>query len=214
MKKAFLFLLTLLSGITFAQSFELAAGFNINTFYEFIEENPHYASEYTNGNGYAIKGSIENLRLLDSILPIRLEINYTNYKGHSEIRTGGQSYGQTEYADIDKSVLGFGIYPLLLRIHKGFRVELGLEVDFLVSDNSSGYYQSWSMNNPAETGEIPEKNNTLTFGAILQTGYAFTLKNNWFIYPRYHLYAGITDDFGNTHSLRNQFEVGLIRRIK
>jgi hypothetical protein len=194
---------------------EISAGYNRNTYYDLEEESPHYSSDYSGGNGYAVKLSVERFRLLDSILPIRLEINYTNYKGHAEIRTGGQSYGITEITDIDKSVLGFGIYPLMFRIKKNFRIDIGLEVDFLLNDNSTGYYKSWGIGNPGKSGEISDfENSSPIFAVLFQTGYEFALKNNWSVYPRYHLYVGITDDFGNTHSLRNQFEVGLIRKIK
>jgi hypothetical protein len=215
MKKVLLFLFLIFNGLIFAQNVEISVGYIFNTFYDLEEENPHYRSDYSGGNGGAIKLSIEKFKLADSIVPIRLEISYTNYKGHAEIMRSSLGGGSTEYADINKSVLGLTIYPLLFRIKKSFRIDLGLEMDILLLDKSKGYYQSWSMNVPHKTGEISDLDNeSTTYGVIFQTGYEFAIKNNWFIYPRYHLYIGLSKDYCDAKSLRNQFEVGLIKRMK
>jgi hypothetical protein len=215
MKKIFLFLSLIINGLIIAQNVECSVGYIYNTFYDLEEENPHYRSEYSGGNGAAVKLSIEKFKLADSIVPVRLEISYTNYKGHAEIMNSALGGGSTEYADINKSVLGLSIYPLLFRIKKSIRIDLGLEMDILLLDKSKGYYQSWSMSIPQQTGEISDFDNASTnFGVIFQTGYEFMVKNNWFLYPRYHLYIGITKDYSDAKSVRNQFEVGLSKRIK
>lgn len=213
-KKLLLILSLIYNGQLIAQDLEISAGYNNNTFYDLIKEIPHYTSDYSNGNGWAIKVSVEKFKLLDSIVPIRLEINYTNYKGHADIMSSGLGGGSTEHTDIDKSVLGLSFYPLLFRIRKNIRIDLGAEMDFLLSDKSQGFYESWSMGSLDTTGKISDfDNRTPIFGLSFQFGYEIKIKNNWFIYPRYHLYVGGSKDYRDAKSLRNQFEIGLLKRF-
>jgi hypothetical protein len=150
---------------------------------------------------------------VDSIVPVRFEIAYSHYTGHAEIMESSLGAGSTKHTDIDKSVLGISIYPLLFRIRKRFRIELGFEMDILLNDQSTGYYYSWQMGSQNKTGEISNfDNSTTTYGILFQTGYEFKLKNDWFIYPRYHLYAG-SNDYEYAKSFRNQFEIGFIRKL-
>ena len=213
MKKLILFVFLIYSGLTFAQNLEISAGYIRNTFYELKKENPHYKSDYSGGNGSTIKLSIERFKIVDSIVPVRFDIAYSHYTGHAEIMESGLGAGSTKHTDIDKSVLGISIYPLLFRIRKSFRIELGFEMDILLNDQSTGYYQSWQMGSQNKTGEISNfDNSTTTYGILFQTGYEFNFENDWLIYPRYHLYAG-GKDFEYAKSLRNQFEIGFIRKL-
>jgi hypothetical protein len=214
MKKILLALSLFVNGFIFAQDLEISGGYVVNSFYDLEKETPHYNSRYQPGNGSVIKVSFENFKIVDSIVPVRLEINFTNYNSHAIIMNSSLGGGSSQHIDINKSVLGLCLYPLIFRIKDVVRIEIGCEMDILISDKSKGNFYSWSMTNTITTGRITDfDNKSKTFGLICQFGYEIRLKNNWYIFPRYHFYAGVDKEFMDTRSYRQQAEIGLIMRF-
>lgn len=203
------------------QRIEISGGFNRNQFYNLGRKDVHNSSRYNSGNGYSIGLSLEDLKL--DTLPIKLSLEFTNYKGHLNVGSSGLGAGSSTDAQVNINTIGLGIYPLSFRPFKNLRFSLGSEFCFLLNEKTSATRYSWIIDDATHhlvstKHELIDINNKFNVGILGHIGYDFELTDGWVIIPQYQFYLGLTDEFKNieatTKSFRHYFKIGITRKFK
>src|SRR5688572_30144405 len=103
---------------SYGQKIGFSGGVNKNNYFDFIkEEDGHFESDYHPGNGYSFAISIADIKI-DSFMPLRLALLFDHYKGSFYTGDGGLSYGEFTRANVVKTTIGLGIYPLNFSVLK------------------------------------------------------------------------------------------------
>ncbi len=212
----FCFIISNISG----QNIELSGGMNRNQYFDRQKDEGHFMAEYAPGNGYSIGLSFSDLKI-DS-LAIRISLIIENNKGKFYLQSGGQGGTIRTEAEVEKTTVGIGLYPLNFDIFKKIKFSFGGEFSIKINDNTRGYKSTW-MSNGSSTYKTIENdsvqiNNNFIWGISGQVSYDFRINQDWTIAPHYKLYLGMSDEFKNTEtkirSIRQNYEIGIIKRIK
>lgn len=203
------------------QRVEISGGLNRNQFYNLGKQDVHNSSQYNSGDGYSFGLSLEDLNL--DTLPIKLSLEFTNYKGHLNVGSSGLGAGSSTDAQVNINTFGLGIYPFNFNIFKNLRVCFGSEFRFLLNEKTSATRYSWKMDDAthhvvSSEHELTGINEKFNVGILGHVGYDFKLKSGWIIIPQYQFYLGLTDEFKNieatTKSFRHYFKIGIARKLK
>ena len=125
MKKILLIILSLFTSSLYSQSIELAAGLDLNKFYQIDKSNPHYIATYNMGTGFVIRGAFNFSK--NHKIPLRLTIAYDQYQGDFTADNTGLGGGYRLDASVNKSVLSIGISPLVLNPIHNLNLSFGLD---------------------------------------------------------------------------------------
>lgn len=159
-------------------------------------------------------------------MKLRLTISYDKYGGKLEAYNGGLGGGGTTTAEIDKSVLSMGIFPLNFKIKKRLDINVGFELSVLLAESFSGTRWGWMMGQPPDGGsysyDLAESydrySEALYFGLKGRIAYDFKISDTFVISPQYAFYLGLSKEFREfpyeTKSMRHYFCIGFEKRIK
>ena len=209
------FIISNLSG----QNIELSGGLNRNHYFDWQKSEGHFMSDYTPGSGYCADLSLSDLKY--DIFTIKVSFLLDNYKGSFYTEDGGMGGASKTVAEVERTTIGIGIYPLNFSVVSRIYLSFGAEFSYKISDNTNGYKSGWVMYGPTTYMTIENDsmkiNKDFVWGISAGAGYALKLSTDWSITPQYKLYLGMSDEFTNTEarirSLRHNFKIGIIKRI-
>ncbi|HRZ42110.1 MAG TPA: hypothetical protein P5228_05340 [Bacteroidales bacterium] len=205
------------------QKLEFTGGINLNRYLD--------ADSFLDGylppglkwdTGYQMALSLRSIRWWHC-LPVKVTLRLDYVKGRIDEYYGGMGGGTSYHAAVDKINLGFGFFPVNIKIAKKFWVSIGGELSGRVWDHTTGEKWAFSMyaTPPVRTWSLDDDalqlNKDFFFGVSADFSYDFWLSDVWHLAPHYRFYLGLTDEFRNLESsirsVRNYFEMGIIRRI-
>lgn len=196
-----------------AQKIEFSSGLVLNHFYDLVDDDPHYSSEYENGLGYAIGFSAKDI-FKDNSYPLKMGLKFQYFTGSANIKSGGLGGGNSGKVKLKNSSIGFEIFPLCLSPFKSFHFNTGVSIDFLVNQLIEGKRYSWNIEGDNTVKEISEKGDfTVGISLLFQMAYEIHLKDNWYIVPQYQAQLGFFNIYRSTKSFRNVFGVGVVMRL-
>ncbi|MFO7789396.1 MAG: hypothetical protein R6V32_02400 [Bacteroidales bacterium] len=195
---------------------ELHAGVCKNYFHDYIPNDGHYQTEYTpTGIGYSFGIGIENIKVDE--LRMRFTLSYNKYSGDIDASDGMIGSGYVTDANINKSVISIGVYPLNFKILKTIDLNFGFEISGLVYENNIGDIYAWSMEQPY-IYTYDRFSSLAHFGFQSRIAYDINIAENLLISPQYAFYYGISSEFKEfpkaTKSMRHYFCIGLQRTLK
>ncbi|NOR87648.1 MAG: hypothetical protein GQ527_08575 [Bacteroidales bacterium] len=197
----------------YAQEIEFSGGLILNHYYEFVDENPHYSSEYEKGLGYSIGFSGQNI-FDDSPYPMKFGLEFQYYTGSANIRSSGLGSGGSSIVDIKNSSLGLNLFPFCLKPVKNFSLNLGVSFDFILNQVIEGERYSWLMGSANTKTEFTEKGDFYVgISLLLQIGYKIHLQDHWYVVPQYQAQVGLFPIYNSTKSFRNIFGIGIVRML-
>ena len=219
MKKLIIGLILLNSLTVFSQNIELFGGLNKNSFFDYRQDEGHFVSSYNSELGYSFGIGIDNIKL--DRLALRFTLNYDNYGGKIEAIDGGLGSGFRTIAEIDKSILSLGIFPVNFRFFDRIDLNFGFEISGLINEKYIGTTSGWSMGQPGWSYDLNDKydrfSSKIYFGLRGRIAYDFNLSDNLAISPQYSYYFGLSDEFvefpEKTKSMRHYLSIGLQRKI-
>ena len=218
MKKILVLLFSLYVGGLYSQSVELAAGLNLNKFYQTSKSNPHYSGSYSMGSGYAIRGAYNTSEY--NKWTLRFTIAYDQYQGGFLAENSGLGGGYSLDAKVKKSVLELGISPLNFKMFKHLYLSFGVNYSFLLTEDFTGIAHSWQAGDSKTwdvSDENAEFNSSTYFGVNGSISYDFVLSDDISIFPQYTYYLGLSKEFIKfpdfTKSMRHYFSIGVKKRI-
>lgn len=182
-----------------SQHVEFISGVSLNSFYNKVE-SPRQNSSYVNQHGPFLAVAFEGKKT--SITNWRITIGFENYGGSISAYDGGNGGGTRVEADINRSSLLVGLYPLNLRLWNKIRINLGMELAKVVYDGFEGTSKTSVVfsgtNTITDLHDLHTTFNQDSFGVGVGMNYDIQLSNQLFIVPHYTFYQGITGEFKNT----------------
>lgn len=222
MKRRILLLFLLVSGgfSVFCQNVEFYGGLNRNIFHDYNNSEGHFMSTYKPGLGFCAGVRLDSVKADWMTLGIALQ--FDQIYGELEASNGGLGYNQQTKAEIRKSIISFGVFPLNFRILKRIDLNFGLEISGLIHESVTGTVSGWSMGGSHWSYDIHKKYNRYSslfcVGLKGRIAYDIPVTNTICITPQYAYYHGLTKEFHEfpeeTRSMRHQFCVGVKKRIK
>jgi hypothetical protein len=202
-----------------AQTVEFSGGLNKNSYFDFVKNNGHSISSYTPGNGYSLGLSISDFRI--DTVRMRITIMLDNYNGKIYTTNGSLAGGSETKAEVTKTTLGMGLYPVNLSAKKSFHFSFGGELHYKLMHQTTGYKLGWHVTDPNKYMTIDNDsvsiNKNLFFGLSARIHYDLNIYKNWFFSPQYKFYFGISDEFKNTEqaikSMRHNFLIGFVNKF-
>ena len=206
---------------TFGQtSIELYGGYYKNYFYDNLDIGRRYQSDYTPGNnGYSLGIGIDRIKI--ERLRLRFTLQYDKYDGAIKVSDGGLGGGYTTKANIDKSLLTFGIFPVNFKILKALDINAGFELSSLIQESFEGTMSGYLLGQGAWSEDIKDKydtfNNNFYVGLKGRLAYGINIGKDLFLTPQYQFYFGLSNEFiqfpKDTKSMRHYFGVGIEKII-
>jgi len=203
----------------FGQNIELFGGLNTNNFYD-RENEGHYQSSYNSGSGYSFGLAIDSIRA--DWMTLRLSLKFDKYSGNLTASDGGLGGGYTTTAEIDKSLISLGVFPLNFRIFKRIDLNIGFEISKQISESYKGISNGWLMGEPNWSYDLQERynkySNSINFGLSARLAYNLQINESITISPQYTFYFGLTKEFIEfpeaTKSIRHFIGIGIKKRLK
>lgn len=181
-----------------------------------LEGQSSYKSKY----GYAAHVGIENVKV--DRITFRFTLGFEKYGGELEASEFGMSYSSKTKANVDKSVISLGIFPLNFKLFKKIDLNFGFEMAALINENYSGTISGWTMPNQYWSsdleGEYSRFNSKFYFGLRGRVAYDIKISEQFIISPQYSFYCGFMNEFDEypqkTKSFRNYLGIGIQRKLK
>ena len=202
----------------FSQSIGITGGLNRNSFFDFNQDEWHYSSSYNSDFGYAIGIGLEDIKV--KWLKLRFTLSYDKYGGEMAISDWALGGGDETNAEINKSIISLGIYPVNFKIIDRININLGVEMAGLISEHITGTQSYWEMGQLVWIKDLNDKNERFSakayFGLHGRIAYDFGISDRLTISPQYSYYFGLSNEFviKTTKSMRHYFCIGLQRKIK
>jgi hypothetical protein len=220
MKYILITIIILCSPPMFSQSIAIIGGLNQNSFFDIKRSEYHYSSSYSSDLGYTIRIGLEDIKV--SRLKLRFTLSYDTYGGKIEINDWALGGGDETEAEISKSVISLGIFPVNFKIIDRININLGFEMAGLISEEITGTKEYWEMGQIVwikDLNDIYERYSARTyFGLRGRIAYNIGISDNWAMLPQYSYYFGLSHEFDDppelTRSMRHFFCIGLQRKIK
>ncbi|MEX2379794.1 MAG: hypothetical protein WD530_03565 [Vicingaceae bacterium] len=198
----------------FAQNLEVIAGLNQNQFFDDNRDEGHYNSSYQSDRGFAVRIGIEDIKV--DWLKLRFTMGFEQYGGEIDVSDGGQAGDYQTTAEIDKSVLSLGLFPLNFKIWERIDLNFGLGFSALLNESYRGTRSGsiWGGNSWRENLEERYDNysNNTHWGLLGRLAYDFEIDDRYSISPQYSYYLGLSDEFSefpeDTKSMRHYFSLG------
>lgn len=219
MKQLFTTFIIFCSFSVFSQNVELIGGMNKNKFFDYEKDEGHFNSSYDSQYGYSIQIAIENIRI--DTLKWRFTLGYEKYGGSINVRDGGLGGGVTTNAEIEKSIISVGVFPLNFRIIDRIDINVGFEVGALINENIAGTTSGWSMGTNGYSYDLSDEhkryNAKAYFGLRGRVAYDFKVSEKMAISPQYSYYFELTKEFDEfpefSKSMRHFIGIGVQRKI-
>jgi hypothetical protein len=220
-KKLVLFIIAfLICESLFSQNIELIGGLNNNNFYYSNKDDHYITSNYSPGYGYTIKIGIDDIKL--EWLRLRFTLGYDNYNGKLEEDYYGLSASYLTIAEIEKSIISLGIFPINFKIKNKLDINLGFEISRLVYEKFEGTRSGWALSEAYFNYDLKEKYDKFSSskytGLIARVAYDLNLTKNIIISPQYSFYYGISNEFvevfTGTKSMRHMICIGIEKKLK
>ena len=223
MRQIIIAFILLVNNYCFSQDIELIGGVNKNNFYDFRRNEGHYNSSYISDFGYTFRIGVENVKLkkIDN-LNLRFTLSYDKYGGGIKVSDGGNGGGYSTTANINKSIISLGIFPLNFKVKNKIDLNFGIEFSRLMIDGFEGEYNYWLMNWGSSYDNLNEKYNRFNarnyFGIRGRIAYDFNITENLILSPQYSYYLGLGSEFEEfprtTSSIRQYLSLGIQMKIK
>lgn len=126
---------------SYSQEFVLYSGLQNNLYFDFLDGN-YYDSKSSLSSFVGLQYQHQNETNSNKIL---LGLNYQKYGSYEKHIIGGLS-GTTETTNFNKSVLKFDVQPIGFHFEQHTFLNLGLGMEYLLSEVFSTSMRSWSMN--------------------------------------------------------------------
>ncbi|MEI6697343.1 MAG: hypothetical protein WCO13_14915 [Bacteroidota bacterium] len=211
----FFFIVSDISG----QNIELSCGLNRNNYFDTRSKDERYISEITPGFGYSFGISISELKI--DTFRFRISARIDNYKCSLNTAGGGIGSGYKTKANVDKSFIGISIFPINFTVFKKLKFSIGGEFSYKIYDRTTGTRYSFGMGGDSTQlidNEIVKINKNFIFGLCVNISYIIKINDTWSIAPQYKFCVPLINEFINPEekimSLKHNFEIGIIRRIK
>ena len=218
--KSLILILVLMSCLTlYSQNIEFAIGLNKNNFFDFINGGPQ-TSSYTSDLGFVGQIAINDIKA--DWLQLRLTLSFERYSGKLKASQFGQAGGSETIADIDKSLLSFGFFPVNFQILKRININVGFEMSGLIHEKFEGTYSVWSIGVPYWSTELSDMydkySSRIYLGLKSRLAYDIKLTDNLIISIQYSFYYGLSNEFieppEQTKSVRHYFCIGIQKKLK
>jgi len=204
----------------FGQNIELFGGLNTNNFHDYKENEGHYQSSYHSGSGYSFGLAIDSLKV--DWMTLRLTLKFDKYSGDLTASDGGLAGSSTTTAEINKSLISLGVFPLNFRIFKRIDLNIGFEISKLISESYKGSSNGWNMGEPNWSYDLQEKYNkyssSINFGLSTRLAYNLQINESIIISPQYTFYFGLSNEFIEfpeaTKSIRHFIGIGIKKKLK
>ena len=203
---------------SYGQKIEFSGGINQNSFFDLQAQDNHLQTKYDAGYGYSAGIFIYDIKF--DTIHIGLSLRYDYYQGSFYSENSGLSYGHSTKAEVKKSTVGIGLYPLNFSVLNKIRFHFGIEFSVKLDDQYSGYKSSWSIGPPLTTttdSTLKYLDRSNFWGICGRISYDFKINENWFIAPQYRFYFGLSEEFNDVEakikSMRQSLEIGIIRKI-
>lgn len=219
MKKICFLLFSIICVVAVSQDIEIFVGPNQNIFHDYSDGEGHFNSSYKDRIGYSFGVGIENIKI--DWLKLRLALSYEKYGGELAVTSGGLGGEFTTAADIDKSVVSFGIYPINLTFIKRFNFNAGIEISRLVYEDFSGTNKGWIMGGDFWSYNIEDKYDRYStrtiYGLKGRLAYDFKITESINLSPQYCFYYGLSHEFDEfpqeTLSMKHFLGIGIKKTL-
>lgn len=219
MKIFLAFLLLIIANSASGQKLEVFGGVNRSTFRDGKNDNPHYRSSFEPGYGFTAGLALDSI-IIDRMRH-RFSLQVEQYRGKLDVTDGGLAGSYTTTADVRKTVLSLGFYPLNFMLFKRMDLSLGFVVSVLLHEKftgrSSGYVMSWPPWNLPLQEKYDHYSSSMNVGLQGRIAYDIKVSRSIWISPQYHFHYGLLKEFiefpDNVGSIRQYFCVGLKKKI-
>jgi hypothetical protein len=203
-----------------AQSIDFSSAISSNRFFEFENQQSfRYDSAYKSGIGYSLQAGISNIMI--GTAPVRFAITVDHYQG--SVFSSYQALGgrNTTNAQVKKTTIGLGFYPVNFHISKNLHFALGAELSYLINDRTSGNQLINLMGENDKNIDLSQNSknfhNDIIVGMSALLSYDIAEWKSWRIRPQYRFYMGITEEFqlpnASVRSMRHHLGLSLIRNM-
>ena len=220
MKSLLTILFITLTVAFYGQKLEAYAGLNLNQFHDYNNNGGNYSTSFKSGLGPVVGIGIDSVRL--DLLKFRFTLQYEMVTGELAAYEGGHMYSHATNAEIKKSILSLGIFPICLRIIKRIDINFGVQLSLLLSESFEGTESGWSWENGSYENDLQDVydrySSVFSCGLTGRIAYDFKLPASYYISPQYSFYYGLTNEFVDfpeeTKSMRHYFCIGVEKRLK
>ena len=207
--KAFLFKsIFILAGIfaflsdTAAQTWSVAAGWNINHYINIPKKDFSYISEYQSRQGYSMRVNYE--QIIKKYWKIRAGLGVDQVTNDLHVSRGGRGGGVITEADLKKNVLSLCFFPFVTEPIKNLGTGLGTRFSFLIKDYTTGTEFHWQSGVTPSQNDLSDPEDQInpffTMGVEAFLNYRIRLGRHWSILPEYSATLGITEETKNLES--------------
>lgn len=198
MIKHTLLLVSLFASLSLAaQRMEISGGVNFNTYYDNGGSGGHYSSEYTSHTGYAIRLGVDEV--MSRSWEFRFTLGYERYGGGLSAGDGGNGGGYYTKAEVEKSLLSFGFYPVNFKLDDNLDISIGIEGSRLLNEAVEGTYTNWTFGGPDKVTDLQDKYDRYSapycVGLQGRIGYEFRLSDRMMLVPQLTYYYGLSPEF-------------------
>ena len=205
----------------YGQEIELFGGTSLIDYYDSEGRELTNFNNYSSDPGFQFGVTFDHIKI-DSH-HYSFFIQFEKYNGQISARSGGLGGGVRTTAEIEKSLISFGVHLLNRKIYKELKLGFAIVASGLVNESFSGTMKGYGGVDPATVPDIDltEKydqfNNSLYLGFMASLAYDIRLNDKFSLSPRYSFYLGATQevrDFPTAlRSMRHQFNLGIKRSI-
>ena len=213
----FLFILFIHTNLL-GQNFSFFAGLNGTVLHDYNYFQGHYNSSYQPGLGYSLGVGLDSIDWFWWNIPFN--VKFERYGAQLLASDGGLGGGYWVDARVDKSILTLGIYPLNFRIKPNFKLSIGTEMSYLLSEQLQGKYGNWILGQTPKEGNLKEKyprySRKIYLGLGANLSYNWPISPSLVLAPYYTYYFGLSNEFrefpNTTKAMRHTVGVALRKR--
>lgn len=219
MKNAFVIMIWFCSFSGWSQSIEVFAGVTDNHFYDNVKNDGHHTASYISSNGFSFGLAIEDVKV--SWHKMRVSLRYDKYSGTINVGNGSLGGRENTIAEIDKSLISLGVYPVNFTVFRKLNFNFGVETSRLLSESIQGMSSGYLMGQLKWNDNLEEKynrfNSLFTFGIGGRVSCDLSINESITLTPQYNFYYGVTGEFTEapeeTKSMRNFIGVGIKNKL-
>lgn len=162
----------------------------LNQFYNKPFTNDKLSAEYQEGIGQCYELSLTGLGDFKLLPSFSLMVEH--YKGNILYGYHDAYGGYTMDLDVNKTMLGIGVYPINFRVYKKIHFRAGTDFTFPLTDKTqiiSDYkFEQFAW---IDTTDGADLSPDLIIGLSATVDYRFNLGKRWYFAPRYRFYYGL-----------------------
>ncbi|MEN8230861.1 MAG: hypothetical protein ABFS38_22085 [Bacteroidota bacterium] len=216
LRLVFFHLIISVSFSSYAQNIECFGGANYNIFRDSWNADGHIYSEYEPAFGHQFGIGINDLRI--DWITFRFTLSYDKYGGSLQSTYGGLGGGKSTTAEINKSIVSVGIYPVVLKVFEKIIINAGFELSRLIHESFSGKTGGWNYgSNENWNYDLSEKYSHFSSksyaGVRFRIAYELSLGGKYYFVPQYSNYFSIGSEFAefpeSTRSFRQYLAIGI-----